>query len=210
MKITWIGHSCFKIESQGYSIVLDPYSDDYVPGYAPVRETANEVLCSHEHSDHNARTVVTMEKPHGDSPFTINSIDCFHDDAKGTKRGMNRIIILSDGDVKIAHFGDLGCELEKNDLKQLENLDFAMIPVGGFYTIDGKQASELVDSIRPRKVIPMHYKSVEKKFGYDVLSDLSDFTNLRDSVRYLNRCSMDTNEKYEEEVLVLEPQNLIC
>ena len=32
MKITWIGHSCFKVEEAGYRIVFDPYDDGYVPG----------------------------------------------------------------------------------------------------------------------------------------------------------------------------------
>ena len=47
MKLTWLGHSCFKMESNGYTVILDPYEDDYVPGLAPVRETADAVFCSH-------------------------------------------------------------------------------------------------------------------------------------------------------------------
>ena len=37
MKLTWLGHSCFTVESQGYRIVLDPYQDGSVPGLAPIR-----------------------------------------------------------------------------------------------------------------------------------------------------------------------------
>ena len=36
MKITWLGHSCFKVESDGYSAVLDPYADGSVPGLGDV------------------------------------------------------------------------------------------------------------------------------------------------------------------------------
>ena len=54
MKLTWLGHSCFKMESNGYTVILDPYEDDYVPGLAPVRETADAVFCSHEHKDHKS------------------------------------------------------------------------------------------------------------------------------------------------------------
>ena len=49
MKITYLGHSCFKITSEGYAIILDPYQDKSVPGYRPLREQADQVLCSHEH-----------------------------------------------------------------------------------------------------------------------------------------------------------------
>lgn len=73
MKITWIGHSCFKIEEGGYRIILDPYEDNSVPGLGPVRETAEAVLCSHEHGDHNARKRVTLVSG-GESPFTVTKI----------------------------------------------------------------------------------------------------------------------------------------
>ena len=55
MLITWIGHSCFRIEKNGHSLIIDPTEDDKVPGISPIREKAGAVLCSHEHSDHNAR-----------------------------------------------------------------------------------------------------------------------------------------------------------
>ena len=60
MKITWIGHSCFKIEQEGYTLITDPYEDGSVPGLKNLREKANKVLCSHEHGDHNARSRVTL------------------------------------------------------------------------------------------------------------------------------------------------------
>ena len=78
MKITWIGHSCFKIEEGGHSIVIDPYDDNYVPGLKPVRESAQVVLASHEHGDHNARNRVTLV-PGGEGPFTITKIETYHD-----------------------------------------------------------------------------------------------------------------------------------
>ena len=54
MEISYIGHSCFKIDSKGRSIVLDPYKDGSVPGLSPVRVKADAVFCSHGHPDHNA------------------------------------------------------------------------------------------------------------------------------------------------------------
>lgn len=81
MKITWIGHSCFKVEKDGFTIMLDPYEDDSVPGLTPVREKANMVLCSHEHGDHNARNLIEMVDD-AENPFHIDVIDTYHDDAK--------------------------------------------------------------------------------------------------------------------------------
>ena len=62
MKITWIGHSCFKIESNGFMLILDPYEDGYIPGLKPLRETADMVLCSHDHGDHNAKDLVEIKE----------------------------------------------------------------------------------------------------------------------------------------------------
>ena len=96
MKITWIGHSCFKIEEGGYSIVIDPYDDNYVPGLKPVRESTQVVLASHEHGDHNARNRVTLV-PGGEGPFTITKIETYHDPEKGALRGRNTIHVFSAG-----------------------------------------------------------------------------------------------------------------
>ena len=70
MKITWLGHSCFKVESDGYSAVLDPYADGSVPGLGDVRETADIVLCSHGHDDHNAAGNVNL-RGSGAAPYCL-------------------------------------------------------------------------------------------------------------------------------------------
>ena len=88
MKITWLGHSCFTVESQGYKIVLDPYKDGSVPGLAPVREEADLVLCSHGHGDHCGTECVSLRQG-TPSPFTAETIDTWHDNKKGALRGPN-------------------------------------------------------------------------------------------------------------------------
>ena len=90
MEITWIGHSCFRIEEDGYSLIIDPYEDGSVPGLANVRESADAVLCTHEHGDHNFRDGVTL-KNSGKPALRVEAIDTFHDDEQGIKRGRNRI-----------------------------------------------------------------------------------------------------------------------
>lgn len=218
MKITWIGHSCFKVEEAGYRIVFDPYDDGYVPGLGPVRETAEEVLCSHEHGDHNARKRVTLVSGSasvsgntsvsgGKSPFTVTKIETFHDPLKGVLRGRNTIYILSANGKRIAHFGDLGCKLPVDQLAQLKDLDIAMIPVGGHYTIDAAQAADLVRKIAPAHVIPMHYRGDDNAFGFDVIGTVHEFTDRMDSVSFTGTSTIDLDNLPSEQVLVLKPQN---
>ena len=207
MHITWLGHSCFKIEKGGYSVIIDPYKDGSVPGLKNIRESADMVICSHEHGDHNGRECVRVTEK-TDCPFKIISLLSFHDDAGGTRRGESAITILEDGDERIAHFGDLGCALTAEQESLLENLDLALIPVGGFYTIDGKTAGEIVKKLHPRKVVPMHYRDVDKGYGYAEISTVDPFLQAVGSAVFLEASSMDTEKDYSAQMIVLEPANI--
>ncbi|MCD8221520.1 MAG: MBL fold metallo-hydrolase [Clostridiales bacterium] len=206
MKLTWIGHSCFKLEKDGYSIITDPYADGSVPGCKPVRETADLVLCSHEHGDHNYRDGVTLTGRSG-GPFTVEIIDTYHDDVKGAKRGSNKIAIISDGENRVAHLGDLGCELEPEQVERLKGLDVVMIPIGGFFTIDAKQAAEIVRLLNPRIVIPMHYRSEAGGFGFDVIGTVGEFTKEMGSAVTIAGSEIETTKEQAAQVVVLQPGN---
>ena len=206
MKLTWIGHSCFMIEGGGYSVVIDPYEDGSVDGLGNVREEACRVLCTHEHGDHSFREGVRIVKSEAE-PFSVDAIESFHDDAGGAKRGRNRIYIISDGRTRIAHLGDLGCRPSQMD--KLRNLDVLLIPVGGFFTIDGKEAASLVRELSPRIAIPMHYRSSGKGFGFDVLSEADDFLSaFTGAVERLDGSSIDTDDSHKP-IVVLNPKNAI-
>lgn len=204
VKIAWWGHSCYQIESGGYSVVLDPYEDGYVPGCVPVRAEADEVLCSHEHEDHGARQVVKLRNG-GVSPFKVDVVHTYHDDRQGALRGMNKIHILDDGRFRIAHLGDLGCELSEAEVEQLKGLDLLLIPVGGFYTIDAVLAKKLVERIKPRVTIPMHYRG--EGFGYDVLSTVEAYTDLCDDVVVYPGYELELTKDMPKQTAVLRLRN---
>lgn len=213
MKITWIGHSCFKIEKDDYAIIIDPYADGSVPGYSPIREKADMVLCTHEHADHNFRDGVELIERTGipfNIPFNIEVIDTYHDEVRGAKRGPNKIYIIDDGETRVAHFGDLGCDLTPDQIEKLQNLDAAMIPVGGFFTIDAKQAAALVSVLNPKTVIPMHYRSDAEYFGYDVIGTVAEFAEIMESVNTISKSEIAIRKTVEPtaQVLVLQPRNL--
>ncbi len=207
MKITWIGHSCFKIEKNGFTLIIDPYSDGSVPGLLPIREKANMVLCSHEHGDHNGRDTVVLEES-AENPFTIEVLNTYHDDVSGAKRGINKIFIINDGENKIAHMGDLGCELEYSQKERLKSLDAVMIPVGGFFTIDGLQAVKIIKELNPKMVIPMHFRNDLYNFGYDVIGTVESFTENMDSVVEVSGSEIETSDKHNAQTIVLHPLNV--
>ena len=174
MKIKYLGHACFQLFSENQSIVIDPYSDGSVPGLAPLRVKANAVYCSHQHADHNGVSCVEFDG--NDDDFERTQIASWHDDQQGALRGPNTIQIFECDGQCVAHLGDLGCALDDEQRAQLMNLDVIMIPVGGHFTIDARQAAQIAMELRPKCVIPMHYKGAD--FGYDVLTTVEEFLSL--------------------------------
>lgn len=175
IKLTWLGHSCFIVEKDGFELLFDPYSDGSVPGYDPLRAEADMVLCSHGHKDHNGVEIVTL-KEGGENPFQITEISTYHDDTKGSQRGETIIHILDSEGMRLVHFGDIGCELTEEQRAAIGSPDVILIPVGGYYTIDAAQAKAIVDALKPRVVIPMHYRS--GALGYPVLGTVDAFLDL--------------------------------
>lgn len=208
MKLTWIGHSCFRLEHNNYTIIFDPYGDGTVPGLAPVREKANLVLCSHGHGDHNAAENVEIIKE-SENPFTITDIPTYHDEKQGTLRGDDTVRLLDDGTVKIIHFGDIGCELTDEQAALLSGADVAMIPVGGFYTVDAEVARHIVDQVNPKVVIPMHYRKDGKGgFGFDVIDTVDTFLEKCDNVVKKDTCTIELDAQMPAQTIVLVPKNV--
>ena len=142
LTVRWHGHACFSLTCRDFTVVLDPYEDHYVPGFPPLRLTGDLVLCSHQHNDHNAAEIVTLRTGRP-NPFRITKIPTFHDPEGGRLRGENTIHLLEVGKLRVAHFGDLGCPLSPAQKAELQGLDAAMVPVGGFYTIGPQEAKAL-------------------------------------------------------------------
>lgn len=171
MTLTWLGHSCFLLESGGYRVVLDPY---YVETYPPLHVAADRALCSHAHRDHAFLEAVSLSgRAEEACPFTVETVAAFHDEVRGAKRGENTIHILRTEGLTVVHCGDLGHELSEAQLAKLRGCDVLLVPVGGYYTIDAAAAKELVDALAPRVVVPMHYRF--GSHGYDVIATAEDF-----------------------------------
>ncbi len=181
MTLTWYGHSCFKLDfGRGGDVVFDPYYRTSIPGIElPEDLSADTVLVSHNHHDHDGvhRVRLSGKKPE----FKVEKLETWHDEEKGAKRGGNTIHIVSFNGFKAAHFGDIGCGLTDKEIKSLGGLDLALVPVGGVYTITAAQAKAMLDSIKPRIIVPMHYR--KGGIGFDVLSTVDDFLSLYEPER---------------------------
>jgi len=175
-KLTWLGQSCFVLETAaGTRIVMGPIPKGL--GYElPVGLKADAVTISHEHFDHN-NVGLLANKPRVLRGLTadkkgwtridekvkevsVRSVGVYHDDKRGAERGLDTVFVFEVGGMRIVHLGDLGHVLTDEQLSAIGSVDVLLVPVGGFFTIDGYQATRVVDQLRPRLVVvPMHYKT---------------------------------------------------
>ncbi|MDO4815578.1 MAG: MBL fold metallo-hydrolase [Bacillota bacterium] len=174
MKLTWYGHACFKLETAEGSVVFDPYESNYLPNLTLPEICADAVVCSHGHGDHSAAGLVTLT---GNTPtFRMTQVACFHDEVMGLKRGKNLITVIEAEGLRVAHFGDLGHELSRAQLRELGSIDIALMPVGGVYTVDARTAKMVCEKLLPSFIVPMHYKTGNA--GLQNVAEVDDFLSL--------------------------------
>lgn len=174
MKITWLGHSAFRLEeSTGTVVVTDPYSKKLV-GYEMQDVNADAVTVSHHHNDHDDLKKLNADVQVIDSlgywevkGIDVSSLLSYHDNESGRRRGENLIFKFRIDGVDLCHMGDVGeeCTVKLGD--SIGSVNVLMIPVGGNYTIDAEQAKEYVDFLMPDIVIPMHYETPSCQIDID-------------------------------------------
>ena len=180
MRIRWYGQSTFLISGERM-VFIDPFGDmDVLAGrglrfdYPPVEGVeADLMLVTHEHLDHNAVEVIggspvilrstagTFESPVGE----VIAVASEHDEVAGTERGPNTIFRFTLDGLRLSHFGDFGqAELRPEQRKAIGDLDVLLLPVGAGPTVGGDSAAAIVRALRPRLVIPMHYRTEAVNF----------------------------------------------
>ena len=183
MKVKWLGHACFLITSDtGTRILTDPYEPGFrgIIDYARIDETADIVTTSHQHGDHNHVTglpgnpaIVEGEGVHNVAGIEFKGVPCYHDKAAGKERGPNTIFCFTINDICLCHMGDLGHPLSQDQVASLGKVDVLMIPTGGpAATLELKEAVELCQTLKPKMVLAMHFKTDKCSFPKYTAEDL--------------------------------------
>jgi L-ascorbate metabolism protein UlaG (beta-lactamase superfamily) len=181
--------STFRIKSGDTVVYIDPHR-------IASGDTADLVLVTHEHYDHmDAASIKAVEGPNtvvvanapcarqlqGKVGSRIVSIEEGHTvNEKGIqvravagynnihRRGSNVGFIFDLGGLTIYHAGDTG---RVPEMASLGPIDVALLPIGGTYTMDEKEAADSVKDVRPKVAVPMHY-------GYATGGDPRKFASL--------------------------------
>jgi L-ascorbate metabolism protein UlaG (beta-lactamase superfamily) len=215
--IWWYGQACIKVKGRDASLVIDPYDANYT-GLKPLKLDSNIVCITHDHRDHNNSSVVKGVEE-GVGSFIINGpgeyeknginivgIGSFHDDSNGKERGKNTIYLVTIDGVNIVHLGDLGQKkLTQEQIEELSLCDVLMIPAGGVYTINAKDAPDIISSLEPKIVVPIHYKTAGLKFNLDPVENF--LKAMGKEAQPVSKLSISDEKLPEDlEVVVLEMQ----
>ena len=133
-------------------------------GLTMVREEADIVTVSHDHPHHSFRDAVEGSPTVLEGPGEYEVAN-FYVRGMGTRRGaedggrqINTVFTIQAEDLTLCHLGDLNQTLSPGQAEELNQTDVLFVPAGGTCTISPDRAAELVNLIRPRIVVPIHYR----------------------------------------------------
>ena len=189
MRIRWHGHACFEVAGSAV-IVTDPHDGKSI-GLKPPKAAADVVLVSHDHFDHNCAKLVkgddsvVVSEPimTVDRGVRVEGIEAFHDEQKGGKRGRITLFRFELDGFSFCHLGDLGHALDDSTVERIAGVDFLFVPVGDVFTIGPQTAVKLIDRIRPKVAVPMHYRTQGLSLS---IKPVRDFLNLVDKGHVVN------------------------
>jgi len=199
VKITWLGHACFRIEADGKTIITDPFNED-VPYDFP-DTSADLVTVSHSHFDHNAVHRVTGDPAVLETVGSfrilgtpVTGIASYHDKHRGAERGENILYVFDIEGLRIAHLGDLGTNLTEAQRTALSGVEILLIPVGGHFTIDPATAAQIVRSLPSVKaVIPMHFKT--GRIADWPIETVEPFAQMMDNTRHIGSAEVSVKKE---------------
>lgn len=215
--IRWFGHSCFLIESsKGTKLLTDPLGEE--TGYELPDVMPDIITISHEHFDHNyvrpykGRPIVLRgEDFHGRDwqmidetikDIHIYTVGTYHDNFQGRRDGKNSAFVFLVDGLRIVHLGDLGHLLNDEQIKAIGTPDILFVPTGGVSTIDYIEATAVVEQLKPRITIPMHFKTAASTF---TLFKISRFIKGKDNVRIMEGSTL----KVSKDTLPNKPEIIV-
>ena len=178
MKLKWYGHASFSITANdGTSIITDPYNPD-TAGYKPFIEAADIVVISSDNDsfhcneqlvpgDHIVVNALELARSgaawrgHGITIQAIEAMEALdHREHHPDQNGMYRLEV--DG-LHIGHMGDVGNALSEAQLEFFMGLDVLLALAGGHPTLELDALKTMIDRVRPKLVVPMHFRTLTYK-----------------------------------------------
>ncbi len=188
MKLTFIGHATWLVETAGKKLLLDPFLTGNPVATTKAEDIACDyVLISHAHGDHigdaesilrrTGATCVTTNEIAGDlaqkgiqaqgmhlggkQTFDFGSVKlvlALH--GSGIAGGHACGFLIESEGKKLYFAGDTALTLDMQLLRDVWGpVDIAILPVGSYFTMDVPDAAVACRFVAPRYCVPMHYNT---------------------------------------------------
>ena len=198
-----LGHGSFLIKGREKSVLLNPFK---AVGCAselnePKNVNSDFILASSKLADegYNPNDKLMFVEPgvYKFENILLNGIEIPHDRVGGRRLGMATVWTWEQNNLKIVHMGGAAGQMDINSKIILSRPDILFISIGGgFKSYNGSEASDIVKTLNPSIVIPVHFLKGQN------ISDNCDFSNadlflenMQDfKVKYLGK-SFEINSK---------------
>lgn len=181
MRVRWHGHSCFEFGDSRLTVVIDPHDGRSI-GIKPPAVSADIVLMTHNHYDHNAVRVVRGK--HDDvlgregmfnvKGLTVQGLHSCHDAVGGSERGPNTMYYFEMDGVSVCHCGDMGCIPDDDVIAKIQDVDMLFVPVGETFTLPLSEVRRFIEMVNPNIIVPMHYRVGGLSIPISPLDDFLD------------------------------------
>ena len=139
MDISWLGHSCVRIQSNDATLIADPYAES--TGLSLAHQRADIVTISHEHPNHSHYAAIegSPRVLRGPGEYEIGSfyITGMGTDRKGLEEEnvTNTVFVIHAEGLSFCHSGDLNHPLSPRQLEGLGQPDILFVPADGVCTL---------------------------------------------------------------------------
>ena len=210
MEIIWLGHSCFRLRSNDLAVITDPFPDSI--GLRMGGAQSFIVTVSHRHDNHSHWQGVGGDPKvlRGPGEYELSGIYITGimtpKSADDPEDKRNTAYLIEMENLRLCHLGDVSKALSARQVEELTPVDILFVPSGGVCTVEIPQAIALVQSLKPKVVIPMHYglPGLQVELGgLDVLLKEMGLREVQPQTRFNISAS---GLPQETQVVVLEPQ----
>jgi len=188
--LEYIAHAAFRIRSPGGTeLLIDPYASGVWLGYDfPSGLDPDAILITHPHYDHDGgrfqgrdpwwdedTRVIDAPGRYEIGDVTVHGIRGKHADPYGEEFGQrNTIMVIEVAGVRLAHVGDNG-PLTAANVRRMGSIDVLMLPIDGDeHILSDGAVDDAIGAVRPRVVVPMHYRIPELESSPDSPADLGE------------------------------------